>query len=130
MAEYWRAIHLLVSTAWRADKRLTLAVIAEPFGNTLALLAGLWLALITNGVLRQDSALVVAGVAGLIAGAGLGWQLEMSSTRWRMVLSEKVSLAFDAELARITAGLPGLEHHERGEYQDRLELLRQRQGLL
>ncbi|WP_439658460.1 ABC transporter ATP-binding protein [Lentzea sp. HUAS TT2] len=125
-----RAITLLVSTAWNVDRRLTLAVVAEPIGNTLGLLAGLWLALITTGALRGDTGLIVLGVAGLVLGAGLGWQLDLSSSQWRMVLSEKVAHAFEVEIARICAGLPGLEHHERDDYQDRLELLRQSQGLL
>ena len=42
----------------------------------------------------------------------------------------EVAYSFETELARLVAELPGLEHHERTEYQDRLELLRQRQGLL
>jgi ATP-binding cassette subfamily B protein len=65
-----------------------------------------------------------------VTGAGLGWQLDLSSTQWRMVLSDKVAHAFDTELTRLSACLPGPEHHERTEYQDKLELLRQRQGLL
>jgi ATP-binding cassette subfamily B protein len=48
----------------------------------------------------------------------------------RATLSEKVGFVFDQEIARISAGLPGLEHYERIEYQDRLELIRQNQGAL
>lgn len=123
-------IGVLITTAWRADRRLTLAVAAEPIGNTLALLAGWWLALITTGVLERNAGLVALGVAGLVLGAGLGWQLELSSSQWRMVLSEKVSHAFEVEIARCVAGLPGLAHHERTDFHDRLELLRRSQGLL
>lgn len=130
MAQYWRAIRLLATTAWRADRRLTLAVAAEPLGNTLGLLAGLWLAVLTTGTIRHDATLLVLGVAGLVAGAGLGWQLELSSSQWRMVLSEKMTYAFELENAQLAASLPGLEHHESSEYQAKLELLRQRQGQL
>jgi ATP-binding cassette, subfamily B, bacterial len=130
MTESGRAIRLLATTAWRADRRLTLAVAAEPLGNTVALLAGLWLALLTTGALRHDTTLLVAGVAGLVAGAGLSWQLELSSSQWRMILGEKMTHAFEVENASLAAALPGLEHHERPEYQAKLELLRQRQGQL
>lgn len=130
MAEYRQAIALLLSTAWRVDRRLTFGVLAEPIGNLLALLSGLWLALLTNGVVRAEVTPAIIGLAGLIVGAGLGWQLDLSSSQWRMVLSEKVGHAFDTEMARICAALPGLEHHERAEYQDKLELLTQQQGLL
>ncbi|MFE0076930.1 ABC transporter ATP-binding protein [Nonomuraea sp. NPDC059023] len=130
MTESLPAIRLLVGTAWRVDRRLTLAVAAEPVGNAVGLLAGLWLALVTTGVLTRDTTQIIVGVAGLVLGAGLSWQLDLSSSQWRMTLSEKVGHAFDVEIARITASLPGLEHHERGDYQDKLELLRRGQGQL
>jgi ATP-binding cassette subfamily B protein len=130
MTGSWRAIRLLATTAWRADRRLTIAVAAEPLGNTLALLAGLWLAVLTTGAIHHDTALLVLGVAGLVAGAGLGWQLDLSSSQWRMVLSEKMTRAFEIENAQLAAALPGLEHHENPEYQAKMELLRQRQGQL
>ncbi|HEY1617369.1 MAG TPA: ABC transporter ATP-binding protein [Streptosporangiaceae bacterium] len=130
MAESWRAIRLLAATAWQADRRLTVAVAAEPLGNTLGLLAGLWLAMLTTGTIRHDNTLLVLGAAGLVAGAGLGWQLDLSSSQWRMVLSEKMTRAFEIENAQLAAALPGLEHQESPEYQAKLELLRQRQGQL
>jgi ATP-binding cassette subfamily B protein len=130
VAEYWQAIALLVSTAWRADRKLTFFVLTAPIGNVLALMSGLWLALITNGMVRAEAAPVVIGVVGLVIGVGVAWQLDLSSSQWRMVLSDKVAHAFDIEIARICAALPGLEHHERATYQDKLELLTQRQGLL
>jgi ATP-binding cassette subfamily B protein len=130
MSESWRAIRLLVSTAWRVDRRLTLAMVAEPLGNTLGLMSGLWLAVLTTGALAGDLTEVVVGVTALVLGAGLGWLLDLSSSQWRMVLGEKVAHAFEAEIARLSAALPTLEHFERAEYHDKLELLRQRQGLL
>ncbi|SFR04572.1 ATP-binding cassette, subfamily B [Lentzea waywayandensis] len=125
-----REIRVLVAMAWRVDRRLTLAMIAEPFGNTLVLLSGLWLAMLTNGVIQNDIRQVVIGVAALVLGAGLGWQLDLSASQWRMVLGEKVAHAFDTEIARLSAELPTLDHFERAEYQDQLEILRQRQGQL
>ncbi|GAB2838372.1 ABC transporter ATP-binding protein [Lentzea nigeriaca] len=125
-----REIRVLVATAWRVDRRLTLAMIAEPLGNTLVLMSGLWLAMLTDGVLQHDQRQVVIGIAALVLGAGLGWQLDLSASQWRMVLGEKVAHAFDTEIARLCAELPTLDHFERSEYQDQLELLRQRQGQL
>lgn len=130
LAEEGRAIRLLVATAWREDRRRTLLMAVEPLGNTIVLLAGLWLALLITGVLDQDVSRVVIAVTGLAVGAGLGWQLDLMSSEWRMVLSEKVGHAFEVEIARLSASLPGLDHLERPECLDELELLRQRQGLL
>ncbi|MEV6236054.1 ABC transporter ATP-binding protein [Lentzea sp. NPDC051838] len=125
-----REIRVLVATAWRTDRRLTAAMIAEPLGNTLVLMSGLWLAMLTNGVIQNDPRQVIIGIGALVLGAGLGWQLDLSASQWRMVLGEKVAHAFDTEIARLNAELPTLDHFERAEHQDQLELLRQRQGQL
>ncbi|MCT2587057.1 ABC transporter ATP-binding protein [Actinophytocola gossypii] len=130
MAEHLRAVALLVTTAWRVDRWRTAAAVLEPLGNVLALLAGLWLAVLTTGVVQQDTSSVVVGVVGLVAGVVLGWQLDLAGSQWRLVLSEKVAHAFDVEIATICATLPGLDHHENPEYRDKLELLRQGQGML
>ncbi|MGH3757445.1 ABC transporter ATP-binding protein [Actinophytocola sp.] len=130
MTEQWRALRLVIATAWRVDRRLTVAMIGEPVGNTLALLSALWLAVLTDAVLAGDGPMIAFGVCALVAGTALGWQLSLSSSQWRMVLSEKVAHAFETEIARLSATLPTLEHLEHAEFHDRLELLRQRQGLL
>lgn len=130
LTEQARAVRLLITTAWRADRRLTLLMATEPLGNTIVLMAGLWLAVLTTGALDRDTTKIVIGVVGLSLGAGLGWQLDLLSSQWRMVLSEKVGHAFETEMARLSASLPGLDHLERPDYLNELELLRQRQGQL
>jgi ATP-binding cassette subfamily B protein len=130
MGEYGRAIRLLIATAWHVDRRLTLAMAGEPLGNTLGLLSGWWLAILTTGALHRDPTSVAIGIAGLVAGAGLAWQLDLWSSQWRTVLSEKVTHRFETRIAQLSAALPGIEHHERPEFQDKLELLRQRRGQL
>jgi ATP-binding cassette subfamily B protein len=45
-------------------------------------------------------------------------------------LAEAVGLELDRRIASLAANLPGLEHHERPDVRDRLELLRQQQGVL
>src|SRR5206468_8559281 len=44
--------------------------------------------------------------------------------RVRFGLQERVGLLLDRRLLALVAGMPGLEHHERPEYRDKLELLR------
>ena len=61
---------------------------------------------------------------------GVNWLGQAFGTRMRITLSERVGFAFDAQIASLTSSLPGLEHTERPDYQDRLILLREAQGLL
>jgi ATP-binding cassette subfamily B protein len=42
----------------------------------------------------------------------------------RFNLQERTSLRFERELLSLVAGLPGIEHHERPDYLDRIEMLR------
>ena len=43
----------------------------------------------------------------------------------RFTLQERTSLHFERELVAMVAALPGIEHHERPEYLDKLEILRE-----
>jgi ATP-binding cassette subfamily B protein len=128
MVESWRAIRLLVQAAWLVDRRRTLGALLEPLGNVLSLLAGLWLAVLTTAVAHHNGTLALLSVLGIALGVGLGWQLDLSASQWRLVLGEKVGLHFDAEIATVSSALPGLQHHENPEYRNKLELLRQGQG--
>ncbi|MGW5365809.1 ABC transporter ATP-binding protein [Actinopolymorpha pittospori] len=130
MREQWRGFRLLVSTAVRTDPWRTLGLVLEPIGRLSWPLAGLWLSFLTDGVLQDRGNLIVAGIIGLLVGVVGNWGISLCGNMMRITLSEKVGFAFDREITRLTADLPGLDHHERADYQDRLELLRQSQGAL
>ncbi|GAA4983269.1 ABC transporter ATP-binding protein [Actinopolymorpha pittospori] len=130
MREQWRGFRLLVSTAVRTDPWRTFGLVLEPIGRLAWPLAGLWLSFLTDGVLQDRGNLIVAGIIGLLAGVVGNWGISLCGNMMRITLSEKVGFAFDREITRLTADLPGLDHHERADYQDRLELLRQSQGAL
>jgi ATP-binding cassette subfamily B protein len=130
MREHWRAAVLLVRTAWRTDPWRSAGLLLEPIGQLQVPLFAWLLAMVTEGALRGDRRLLALGLGGIVATrvvvfAGL-WLGSMLRTR----LTEEVGFALDVEVARLSAALPGLEHHERGDYKDRLELLRQGQGAL
>ena len=130
MREQWRAIALLAGTAWRTDRRRSLGLLLEPVGYLRFPLFGWFLKLLTDGAVRQDLQLMGLAAAGIVATRVL-WFAGLWTGHWiRIRLTEEVGFVLDREIAALTAGLPGLEHHERPDYQDRLELLRQGQGLL
>jgi ATP-binding cassette subfamily B protein len=130
MREAMRAVALLAGAAWRADRRRSLGLLLEPVGHLRFPLFAWFLKLLTDGALRQDARLVALGAGGIVATRVL-WFLGTWSGAWiRNRLAEEVGLALDREIATLAAELPGVEHHEREDYQDRLELLRQQQGVL
>lgn len=130
MPEGLSALWLIVSTVWRTDRRRALGAFLEAAGKATGPLQGLWLALLVNGVVRDDALLSGAGVGGMAVGQSLNLVAQLYGTEMRLALSEAVGHAFDHQIATLAASLPGLDHHECPEYQDRLELLRDTQNVL
>jgi ATP-binding cassette subfamily B protein len=130
MREQWRALTLLLRTAWRTDPWRCAGLLLEPLSFVRFPLFAWCLKLMADGALRQDLRLLALGAAGITATRVL-WFLGMWTGSWiRNRLVEEVGFALDREIAALAAELSGLEHHERPDYQDRLELLRQQQGVL
>lgn len=130
MRERWREFALLVGTAIRTDPTRCLGTLLEPLGSLIYPLFGVLLGLLADSILTRDRIGLLAGSAGLLAAVILRYVATYVGTGMRVGLGERVGFAFDQEIARLTSELPGLEHHERSDYQDRLELLRQSQGIL
>ncbi|WP_420130063.1 ABC transporter ATP-binding protein [Longimicrobium sp.] len=130
MGERWRAIALLIRMAWRTDRWRSLGLLLEPVGMLRFPLFAWCLKLMADGAASGDLRLLAIGAGGITATRVL-WFMGIWSGSWiRIGLTERVGFAFDREIARLLAELPGVEHHERPDIQDRLELLRQKQGVL
>lgn len=130
MREQWRAAGLLAWTAWRTDPWRSAGLLLEPVAFLGLPLFAWFLKLMTDGALRHDLRLLAMGAAGIAATRVL-WFVGIWMGSWiRIGLTERVAIAFDLEITSLVASLPGLEHHERPDIQDRLELLRQKQGAL
>jgi ATP-binding cassette subfamily B protein len=128
MRERWRALALLVRTAWRTDPWRSAGLLLEPVSYLRFPLFAWFLGRMVDGALRQDLRQMGVAAVGITLTRAL-WFVGVWTGGWiRNRLAEVVGYALDRELATLASGLPGLEHHERPEYQDRLELLRQAQG--
>lgn len=120
-----RAMRVLVSQAFRTDPIRTVIVfvlnIVEAASDALF---ALWVKMLVDAAVEQDlgkAYLVAAGVAttvGVSALAGIGGFI------LRLNLQERVGLRIDERIIEITAAIPGVEHHERPEYVDQMQLLR------
>jgi ATP-binding cassette subfamily B protein len=130
MRESWRAVAFLVRTAWRADPWRSAGLLLEPVGHLRFPLFAAFLGMVVDGALRGDARRVALGGAG-IAAVRVAAFVGLWCGSWiRIRLTEEVGFELDRRIAALSAGLPGVEHHERADYQDRLELLRQQQGVL
>ena len=126
-----RSIWLVVTLAVRADPwRAVLVALMELANGLCVATLALWLKLLADAAVDGDLTLALVASA---CGAGAvtvaifaGWLGANGQT----VLREQTGLALEEQLARLSLGVPGLEHHERPDYQDTLALLREERGRL
>ncbi|GAB3401064.1 ABC transporter ATP-binding protein [Flindersiella endophytica] len=130
MRESWRALRFLVATTVREEPWRALGSLLEPLSRLSFPLVAVWLKFLTDGIVQRDVSLVVAGVVGLAVVQSTLGIAGIFGNDLRIILSERIGFAIDREVATIAAALPGMEHHERPDYQDRLELLRRNQAAL
>ncbi|HET7229716.1 MAG TPA: ABC transporter ATP-binding protein [Longimicrobium sp.] len=130
MREQLRTVRMLVATAWRTDPLRSAGLLLEPIGYLRFPLFAWFLKLLIEGAMRHDARLLGISVAGIVGTRVFGFMGSWVGASIRIRLTEAVGFALDREITRLVSGLPGLEHHERPDYQDRLELLRQQQGVL
>jgi ATP-binding cassette, subfamily B, bacterial len=121
----------MVRLSWRADAARSVGALV--MSSALSLTWAIWavgIAWLTDGVVngRRSEALVgVTFIAGLAAAQHF---CEWANQVLRMRLREHTILHIDQRVMALAAGLPTLEHHERADYQDRMDLLRRQRGSL
>jgi ATP-binding cassette, subfamily B, bacterial len=120
-----RAIGRVTRTAFIADPwRASIVFTVLPLISLSVVLSGLWLKLLADGIVNGNAG--DAGVAIVAVAASLTMQhvVVVVLSKVRFTLQERTSLRFEKELLEMVAGLPGIEHHERPEYLDKIEVLR------
>jgi ATP-binding cassette subfamily B protein len=130
MRENWRAMMLLVRTAVRTDPWRSLGLLLEPVAQLRFPLLAWFLKLLADGAVQQDLRLLAIGAVGITVTRTLYFVGLWTGSLIRVRLNEEVGYAFDRQIATLTSQLPGLEHHERPDILDRLEILRHQQGAL
>ncbi len=116
---------LLVATAFRADALRTLAVFALSLAARAGVVAHpLLLKLMLEAVAARDQRQLLMIALAFGVTSALGFIAAWTSFTLSVTLQDKTGLLIDQHLIELTAGLPGLEHHERPEYLDEMEMLR------
>ncbi|HVL33222.1 MAG TPA: hypothetical protein VM600_06535, partial [Actinomycetota bacterium] len=120
-----RSIAAIARASMRAAPWRTLVVLV--LGSVSAVADALfawWTKLLVDAAVAQDLVRAMWVVAGMGGTLTIAISSGVSGFLLRVGLEERVGLYLDDELVSKTAGLPGIEHHERPEYLDQVELLR------
>ena len=126
-----RTLALMVQISWRADAVRSVFAVVSAVGQMASLpLRAIGLKVMTDGFVDGDSSKALRGVAIVVALTAVHRVMVHASLNIRMRLRENTQLYLDSHIMDLTAGIPGLEHHERPEYLDEVELIRNERGYL
>ncbi|MDQ3107610.1 MAG: ABC transporter ATP-binding protein/permease, partial [Actinomycetota bacterium] len=125
MAERFRGGRAVLGIAWRADpRRFVVSLVMATGGQVMSPLYAVALGWLTDAVVA-GSAPQARNAVLLYAAVILGGQLiAVINLPMRMVMRERTTHAIDRDLVDLAGRVPGLEHFERAEYADKVELLR------
>lgn len=123
--ERFRAARAVLAVAWRADPFRTAATsVLGIVGQATTPIYSLALGWLTDAVVRGDRSAAVRAVALYVVVILWGQIQAVVTFPMRMTLREKTSHAIDRHLVDLAGKVPGIEHFERAEYADKVELLR------
>jgi ATP-binding cassette, subfamily B, bacterial len=127
---FWRAMQLLVTSSVQVAPWQAVLCLAETSGVILQLLQPLYLAWFVAGALARDTELMALAASAFVAQIAIGRALVWLGMNARVGQLERVSYAFDARIAEITASVPTIEHFDDPHYLDQLQIMREERGSL
>ena len=126
-----RTVVLMVQISVRADAVRSFFAVVTAVGQMASLpLRAIGLKVMTDGFVGGDESTAIRGVVLILALTAVHRLMLHASLNVRMRLRENTQLYLDTHVMALTAGIPGLEHHERPQYLDEIELIRNERGYL
>jgi ATP-binding cassette, subfamily B, bacterial len=111
--------------AYRAEPWLMVIAFALIIISAVpAALNALWLKLLADGVIAHNDTQIIVAAAGLAVAVAGAWLLRTVAFNWQLLFRERATVAIEAHVARLQAEAASLELHERPEYLDRLQVLK------
>lgn len=130
MRDTVRALGLLISTSARVAPGRSVLVLLEVLGSVAEILTALWIGILVDGIIRRQPDRIWFGLVAIVITIASGWALSLTGAEARITLAEKLGFEFDRRIARLNASIPSIEHLERADYLDQLEVLRTTRGLI
>ena len=129
MKKAWKALRVVVVMAFRADFRRALATfIFQPLTWIASTFLAYLLKLLADGAARQDFSSSMVGAVGLAITFGIVYLFGGTTAKLNASLTERTGFYLDQKLMDLSSNLPKIEHHERPEFLDQMELLREGRG--
>lgn len=126
-----RSVLRSLGLAYRAQPRLLVVSFVLMVGAWLPdAFSALWLKVLVDGVIDGNNTAIAWAAAGLAAAAAAGWLLRTVGSRVEMRFRDRATIEIEAHVAYLQATVATIEHHERPQYLDRLQLLRDQVFLL
>jgi ATP-binding cassette, subfamily B, bacterial len=123
----WRALRL----AYRAEPRLLVVSFALVTASFVPdALGALWLKFLAQGVVEGRATLISWSAVALAVSGAAAWLLRIVGERMQFLFRERATIVIESHVARLHANAVTLEHHERPEHLDRLQILRDHAFLL
>jgi ATP-binding cassette subfamily B protein len=120
-----RTLALMVRISWRSDPIRSIFAVVTAIGQMASLpFRAIGVKHVVDGIAAGDRGRAVWGVVVVLALTALYRVMLHASINVRMRLRENTQLYLDTHIMGLTAGIPGMEHHERPEYLDQVELIR------
>ncbi len=131
MRDQLRSLVLMVTISFHADASRSVAAVLTAVGQMASLpFLAIGLKTFTDGIVGGNLARALVGVAVVLGCTLVNRLCGHASLNVRMRLRENTQLYLDSRLMGLTAGIPGMEHHERPEFLDQLELIRTERNYL
>jgi ATP-binding cassette subfamily B protein len=125
MRDALRGLGLMIEISLRADAPRSIFAVITAAGSMATLpLRAIGLRMFTDGIVEGSVEAALNGIFVVVGLTGVSRLMFWSSFNVRMRLRENTEVYLDAHLRDVTAGIPGLEHHERPDYLDKVEMVR------
>ncbi|GAB3738889.1 ABC transporter ATP-binding protein [Microlunatus parietis] len=125
-----RALWLVFATTVRASPLQSLLCLAETASRALSALNPLFYGLFASGAVRQDAAMLLAAVVGLICTTAVRMIFEIIGTSARLRQMDTIGFVFQHRIAKIMGSIETLDHQESPALLDKLQMFRDYAGSL
>jgi ATP-binding cassette subfamily B protein len=123
----WRAMKL----AYRAEPKLLVVSFALISGAMIPeALNALWIKLFVDGLEGGATGLIRTASIGFAASSLTGWLMRIVGDRVHFLFRERATIAIESHVVHLQASVATIEHHERPDYLDRLQILKDHSFLL